>query len=202
MVSAQLLRLIAFNMFSSFIPGRSISKVHLISGQAFVIFNKIDDIEMALDIFARKKTHDKFKAIKVFRSSEEQFQHHQDSMQPRITQRSPQNAHNSSMSMINTRQDSKHLDQTQSKYDSTHLIYVKGLPWIATKQEIVGFFHDMNILNGTNGIHFFIDNYKDNCAFIQLKERIDFPLPMRRQVNKDRGRVVSTGSHYTIQRIF
>lgn len=63
------------------VSGQSISKVHLVlndanqsTGEAFVMFANVHDIELALGSLNRKKVHNKF--IKVYRSSEEQFQHY------------------------------------------------------------------------------------------------------------------------------
>lgn len=61
-----------------------------------------------------------------------------------------------------------------SKFDSTYLIHVKGLPWTATKQDILDFFGDINILHGTNGIHFAVNNAKINSAYIQMATEKDY----------------------------
>lgn len=61
-------------------------------------------------------------------------------------------------------------------YDSTYLVRANKIPWVATKEEIVEFFDDINILNGVNGIHFIVDKTKNSCndAFIQLASEKDY----------------------------
>lgn len=61
-----------------------------------------------------------------------------------------------------------------SYYDTTYLIDVKGIPWTATKWEIIGFFEDFKILNGPDGIHFKVNNPSNNDAFIQLTTFTDY----------------------------
>lgn len=62
------------------------------------------------------------------------------------------------------------------------IVRVINIPWTATKNNIVDLFPNVNILNGTHGVHFIIDkksNYND--AFIQLDSIKDYQLAMNRQ---------------------
>lgn len=67
-------------------------------------------------------------------------------------------------------------------YDSTYLLDVKGIPWTATKWEIVDFFNDLNILNRTDGIHFKLDSHFNNDAYIQLTSLSDYNTALRQKV--------------------
>lgn len=69
-----------------------------------------------------------------------------------------------------------------SCYDSTYLIDVKGIPWTATKWEIIEFFKDLNILNGTDGIHFKLDSHYNNDAFIQLSAFTDYHTALQQKI--------------------
>lgn len=133
------------------------------------MFNEVDDIERALESVARKKINNTF--IKVFRSSEEQFQNNRYSVASRTMEdvQSPVIA-------------SPVGHQLQSQCDFGHLILVKGLPWIATRQEIIDFFGNYRILNGMNGIHFKVEYEKSNIAFIQLAAKVDYQLVLARKV--------------------
>lgn len=71
-----------------------------------------------------------------------------------------------------------------SYYDTTYLIDVKGIPWTATKWNIVEFFDDLNILNGEKGIHFKLDNTYNNDAFIQLTTYTDYHMALKQKVRK------------------
>lgn len=66
-------------------------------------------------------------------------------------------------------------------HNPANLIRASGIPWIATKQEIVDFFGDIKILNGVQGIHFIIDKIKNsrNDAFIQLASKKHYELAMK-----------------------
>lgn len=69
-----------------------------------------------------------------------------------------------------------------SKCDSLHVIRLENIPWTATKREIVSLFGDIEILNGTNGIHFIVGTAKPhNDAFIQLVSKQDLQLAMNRK---------------------
>lgn len=59
--------------------------------------------------------------------------------------------------------------------DSIHVVEVRGLPWIATKSEILNFFSDVNVYNGPNGIHFKIEKGKNQCnqAYLRLQSDKD-----------------------------
>lgn len=70
----------------------------------------------------------------------------------------------------------------KSIFDTAHVIHVMGIPWTVTKQKMVEFFDDINILNGVNGIHFIIDHSKKNGAFIQVATKNDYLLAMKRQL--------------------
>lgn len=145
------------------------------------MFNEIDEIELALESVTRKKIYNTF--IKVFRSSEEQFREYCGSARTEMSPIRLPNDLNSSMSMIegdgspNSVQNDR--QQPQPRFDSAHLIYVKGLPWTATKQEILDFFNDIKILNGTKGIHFVVENGNRNDAFIQLATQDDHRLAIK-----------------------
>lgn len=76
-----------------------------------------------------------------------------------------------------------HAENPQAQlpnYDSTYLIHASGFPWLSTKHEIVKFFNriNINILNGTNGIHFMIGKTKNsrNEAMVQLATGNDYKL--------------------------
>lgn len=75
---------------------------------------------------------------------------------------------------------SKDHPSSSSDPDPTYVIQAAGFPWIATKPKIVEFFNGINILNGTNGIHFKIDKTKNsyNDAFIQLATHKDYQSAM------------------------
>lgn len=146
--------------------GRSISNVHFrqshsnrSTGEVFVTFDNIEDIESALANVDREKMHGSY--IKAFRSSEEQLKKCI-KMKPR----------SDPVSMIECG-----VPHPKPAFDSTHLIYVKGIPWTASKQKIVQFFlsNGIRILNGTNGIHFILISSitTNNQAFVQLATEID-----------------------------
>lgn len=59
---------------------------------------------------------------------------------------------------------------------------MKGIPWTAAKLDIIDFFSDLHIMNGTNGIHFKIDNTFNNDAFIQLASYEDVQLALKRKM--------------------
>ncbi|XP_055315788.1 G-rich sequence factor 1-like [Sitodiplosis mosellana] len=79
---------------------------------------------------------------------------------------------------------SKTKEPAQFDYDSTYLIRASKIPWVATKEEILDFFDDINILNGINGIHFIVDKTKNSCndALIQLASEKDYRLAMNLKV--------------------
>lgn len=67
-----------FHSNAFFVVGRSVSSVHLIRndanqffGEAFVLFDSLEDIELALDGIYGNKIHNKY--VKVYRSSKEQL---------------------------------------------------------------------------------------------------------------------------------
>lgn len=70
------------------------------------------------------------------------------------------------------------LDDPNFDYDCTWLIRIRGLPWSATKKEIVQFFDGVNILNGENGVHLItLSGNKSRPlgeAYIQLASEDDF----------------------------
>lgn len=163
------------------IVGHSISNVYFrqnhsnqFTGEVFVTFDNIDDIEFALAYVDRKKLHGIH--IKAFRSSEEQL---------KCFETAPNNASDiDSLSMIKC--DEHQEPHPKTTFDSTHLVYVKGIPWTASKQKIVQFFssNGMKVLNGTNGIHFIVLNSvsKNNQAFIQLATAIDYQAALKVKV--------------------
>lgn len=63
-----------------------------------------------------------------------------------------------------------------SGYDTIFVLQSNGFPWSMTKQEIMQFFVGVNILNGTKGIHFIIDNRINKCnkLYIQLATETDY----------------------------
>lgn len=67
--------------------------------------------------------------------------------------------------------------------DSTYFIQAKGIPWIATKCEIIEFMDDVKVLNGANGIHFMIDETKNshNTAIIQLASEHDYRMALSKK---------------------
>lgn len=71
--------------------------------------------------------------------------------------------------------------KTEFNYDSKYLIYVRGLPWSATKPEIADVFKGITILNGLDGIHFIIDEANlDICeAYIQVENLRDYIAVMK-----------------------
>lgn len=71
-----------------------------------------------------------------------------------------------------------------SYYDSTYLIDVKGIPWTATKWDIVDIFDDLTILNGRDGIHFKVDKTYNNDAFIQLTTYADYQMALKQKVRQ------------------
>lgn len=150
------------------------------------MFDDIDEIESALESVAGRKIHNAF--IKVFRSSEEQFRNYCDSVRMEQLPLCLPNDLNRSMSLIEGDESLNCVQvgrpQPQPRYDTRHLIYVKGLPWTANKQEILDFFDGINILNGTKGIHFVIENENRNDAFIQLATVDDHRLAMTRKVHR------------------
>lgn len=60
--------------------------------------------------------------------------------------------------------------------DVSYVLQSNGFPWSMTKQEILQFFVGVKILNGTNGIHFIIDNRLNKCnkLYIQLATENDY----------------------------
>lgn len=58
----------------------------------------------------------------------------------------------------------------------SYVLQSNGFPWSMTKQEILQFFVGVKILNGTNGIHFIIDNRLNKCnkLYIQLATENDY----------------------------
>lgn len=70
------------------------------------------------------------------------------------------------------------MDDPNFDYDCTWLIRIRGLPWTASKREILDFFNGVNILNGENGVH--LITLSDNKsrpmgeAYIQLASEQDF----------------------------
>lgn len=70
------------------------------------------------------------------------------------------------------------LDDPNFNFDCTWLIRIRGLPWTATKKEIVEFFKGVNILNGENGVHLItLSGNKARPlgeAYIQLASEEDF----------------------------
>lgn len=58
------------------------------------------------------------------------------------------------------------------------MIRIRGLPWSATKKEIVQFFDGVHILNGENGVHLItLSGNKSRPlgeAYIQLASEDDF----------------------------
>lgn len=74
----------------------------------------------------------------------------------------------------------KKKQSVQISQDTSWLIHVSGMPWMATKDEILEFFDDFKILNEVNGIHFIINETKNNQneAFIQLVSEKDFQMAM------------------------
>lgn len=70
------------------------------------------------------------------------------------------------------------FDDPNFDYDCTWLIRIRGLPWTATKKEIVQFFDNVNILNGENGVHLItLSGNKSRPlgeAYIQLASENDF----------------------------
>lgn len=73
--------------------------------------------------------------------------------------------------------------ESNAKYDTKYIVYVKGLPWTASKIDIVGFFSNhMRIRNGINGIHFVVNNVCNNEAYIQLTSKNDYLWAIERKV--------------------
>lgn len=89
-------------------------------------------------------------------------------------------AQKSQMQSIRSEPHAGNLQPQLPNYDSTYLIHASGFPWVCSKQEIVRFFNqiNINILNGTNGIHFMIGKTKDsrNEAMVQLATGNDYKL--------------------------
>lgn len=129
------------------------------TGDAFVTFINLDDIDSALVIISRKKLFNT--SINVFRSSQQQLQTYLENVEPMPI----------ATSNLNTVSTIPH-----NQYDSSNLIRVKGIPWTASKPKIVQFYSNkkLNILNGTRGIHFIIGNTKNNQAFIQMASADDY----------------------------
>lgn len=63
-------------------------------------------------------------------------------------------------------------------FDSKYLVEVQDLPHSASRQDIVDFFQNVNILNGPKGIHFVLDETdgQSGHAYIQLAQLGDFKL--------------------------
>lgn len=87
-----------------------------------------------------------------------------------------------------------------SIYDTTYLVDVKGIPWTATKWNIVEFFNDLSILNGCDGIHFKVDNTFNNDAFIQLTTYADYQMATKQKVRRAGSAAIK--SKYFQNRIF
>lgn len=83
-----------------------------------------------------------------------------------------------------------------SLYDTTYLLDVKGIPWTATKCDVVSFFPDFDILNGKNGIHFKVDNTFNNDAFIQLTTYTDYHKALKQKVRYI-GNSAIKGKHFS-----
>lgn len=67
------------------------------------------------------------------------------------------------------------INNDSSLGDMEYVIEVQGLPWAITKRAILDHFAKIDFLNGIKGIHFIIDEYKNNknLAFIQLQLKED-----------------------------
>lgn len=64
-----------------------------------------------------------------------------------------------------------------SRFDTTYLAHVSGLPWMITKSKVIETFSNVDILNGLDGIHFIIDDQRsesNQAAYIQLQTKEDF----------------------------
>lgn len=88
-----------------------------------------------------------------------------------------------------------------SVYDTTYLVDVKGIPWTATKWNIVEFFDDLNILNGCDGIHFKVDNTYNNDAFIQLTTYTDYQTATKQKLRRA-GTAAIKGKNFSSDSIF
>lgn len=57
-----------------------------------------------------------------------------------------------------------------------YVLQSNGFPWSMSKRDILQFFVGVKILNGTNGIHFIIDNRLNKCnkLYIQLATENDY----------------------------
>lgn len=157
------------------------NKANQFTGTAFIMFNNIDDIELALECAHCQKILNS--VFKIFRSSKEQFFKFCDvAAVANLSVRCESENSNS----VPTIESNDQLENVQHKgidqFNSTHLIYVKGIPWSATKQSIVYFFDGIHILNGVNGIHFIIENTKSNNAFVQLASANDYQLAIKRRM--------------------
>lgn len=66
-------------------------------------------------------------------------------------------------------------DSVDSGYGTSYLIKVRGLPWTATKKDLLDFFANVHISNGFDGIHFITDDQNNfGVAYIQLPTRKDY----------------------------
>lgn len=67
-------------------------------------------------------------------------------------------------------------DKGQTTENELYLVQSNGYPWSITKQEIIQFFNGVEILNGSKGIHFIIQERKNKCnkVYLQLASKIDY----------------------------
>lgn len=65
---------------------------------------------------------------------------------------------------------------------SSYCVKLRGLPWSATKDEVIDFLSDCRILNGQDGIIFIMDEGKDKPsgdAYVELEEEEDVRLAVK-----------------------
>lgn len=62
-----------------------------------------------------------------------------------------------------------------SGYGTSYLIKVRGLPWTTTKKDLLDFFENVHISNGSDGIYFITDDQNNfGVAYVQLSTRKDY----------------------------
>lgn len=86
----------------------------------------------------------------------------------------------SNQSSANSTRSTGSKSSTKNNANNFGLILACGLPWRASKADVVQMFANFNILNGEVGVHFIVDNVTDyNDAFIQLASSKDAALALK-----------------------